>query len=273
MRLVGLGDSITAGYTASSHRAFFDLLTDNGPDENPDVAGICLQGVFPDLHVENHAVSGSPSYAHLRQARALAPSPSDTLGWVVITSGSNDLVYRYTNGPGDGAMRGATLEQARPWIASLGRRLDQLVDIVQSKFPGGCEIFLATIYDPTDGVGDIEKSIPVLFRGLIGIGPWPQAEAVLDACNAEIVRVCQRPHVHLVDVHGLFLGHGIHHADRTARYYCATDPTLWFMNDVQHPSERGHDAIRRAFLRVMASLRRGLAPCGTTPPPDPSRCR
>lgn len=271
VRFIGLGDSVTAGFTSSGHHAYFDLLTDNAPDENPDIAGISLQGVFPSLRVENHAASATNSYVHLRQARALAGSPPDTLGWVVITSGGNDLVYRYMNGPGDGAMRGATLEQARPWIASYGRRLDQLVDIIQSKFPGGCEIFIATIYDPTDGVGDIEKSIPALFRGLIGIGPWPHAEAVLGACNAEIARVCRRPHVHLVDVHGLLLGHGLHHADRTGPHYRPDDPTLWYMNDMQHPSERGHDAIRRAFLRAMAPLRRGLSVSRSSPSPHPEK--
>lgn len=256
VRFIGLGDSITSGYNSDRFHSYFNRLVDGAPDEEPDMQGVHLSGVFPALRVENHAAAGSGSYRHVEQARRVRPSGPDTLGWIVITTGANDLIYRYNNGPGDGAMFGATRAAAAPWIAGFGRRLDRIVDELVAKFPGGCHVFIANIYDPTDGVGDLQNTVPEPMRSILGISAWPDGEAILSACNREIARVATRKNVHLVDIHGLFLGHGIHCRDSRSPNYRPADPTFWYTGDVQHPSERGHDAIRREFLQVMAPLER-----------------
>ncbi len=77
----------------------------------------------------------------------------DVFGLIVMTSGGNDLIH--SNGrspPRECAMYGATLAQAEPWITAFEQRLITMIDLIKSRFPGGCEIFLADIYDPTDVV-------------------------------------------------------------------------------------------------------------------------
>lgn len=258
VRFIGIGDSITAGYLSDHHHSYYELLAENAPDELPEMAGVSLYGIFPQLHEENRAVSGTTSRGHLKHVASLKPSGPETLGWVVMTTGANDLIYSYRDGPGDGAMYGATLAAARPWVESYERRLNKMVDDLQARFPGGCHIFIATIYDPTDGVGDLEKCAPKWLARILGLHYWPDAEAILAEYNGVIARVAQRKGVHLVDVHKLFLGHGIHCTDRTSPNYCAADPHFWYRADVQHPNERGHDAIRREFLRVMATVARDI---------------
>lgn len=59
--LIGLGDSVTAGFGARRGYSYFDRLAANPPDESEDMKGICLRTVMPNLRVTNIAVSGSTS--------------------------------------------------------------------------------------------------------------------------------------------------------------------------------------------------------------------
>src|SRR5690349_9201089 len=43
--LVGMGDSVTAGFGASEKHSYFDRLVTNTADESPDMQGICLSSV------------------------------------------------------------------------------------------------------------------------------------------------------------------------------------------------------------------------------------
>jgi hypothetical protein len=60
--LVGLGDSITDGLGASPGvNSYFNRLVKNPIDEFPDMQGICLSSVIPNLKAENHGRSGFTS--------------------------------------------------------------------------------------------------------------------------------------------------------------------------------------------------------------------
>jgi len=190
--LLGIGDSVTAGLGASrSDLSYFNRLVRNPPDEFADMEGICLSVVLPILGAQNIAVSGSNSLQHLDRLESLEPFPESVLGIVVMTSGGNDLIHWYgRTPPREGAMYGATLEQAQPWIRRFEERLNRMVDLLAEKFPGGCEVFLGDIYDPSDGVGDA----PSVF-----LPAWPDAVAIHAAYNRVIHRCAeQREHVHLV---------------------------------------------------------------------------
>lgn len=250
--LVGMGDSVTAGFGAGPGHSYFDRLTASPPDEFPDVNGLTLQAVFPSLRVTNLAISGSSSRHHARQqvARLTVQTP-ETLGVVVITSGGNDLLHNYgRTPPAEGAMFGATLVQATPWLLAFSNRLGELTAQVTNRFPGGCHIFLGSIYDPTDGLGDIDRAGP--------LPGWPDGLAVLARAN-EILRgfAAARPNVHLVDIHGAFLGHGIHCAQFWRSFHDRSDPHYWFNENLEDPNDRGYDALRRLFLNEMA---RALGP-------------
>ena len=244
--LVGLGDSVTAGFGARKGYAYFDRLIKTPADEFPGMNGVCLGSVFPNLEFTNLSVSGSTSSEVLqRQLNFLPTNPPDVFGLVVITTGGNDLIHNYgRTPPREEAMYGASLAEAQPWVTNFAQRLDSAVAQLAGRFPGGCEIFLANIFDPTDGLGDAERA---------GLPAWKESVALLDAYNAVIRHAAEiHPQVHLVDIHQAFLGHGIHCTQFWRAHFDWHDPHYWFFYNLEDPNERGYDAIRRLFLTEIA---------------------
>jgi lysophospholipase L1-like esterase len=243
--LIGLGDSVTAGFGARHGYSYFDRLVTNPPGDSEDMNGKCLQAVFPHLEFTNLAISGSTSGQHvMRQLPKLANINSNVVALVVMTTGGNDLIHNYGRTPArDEAMFGASWEQAAPWITNFERRLEGMVNQINKDFPAGCHIFLANIFDPTDGAGDIEHA---------GLPPWKDGAKIVAAYN-DVIRRCAASHsfVHLVDVHGA-LGHGIHCTQFWSAHYDAKDPHYWYYANLEDPNERGYDAIRRLFLLEFA---------------------
>jgi len=246
--LVGLGDSVTFGFGARKGYGYFDRLQANPADELADMAGRSLAAVFPNLTVSNLAVSGSISHElEAAQLPLLAAAAADVLGWVVMTTGGNDLIHDYgKTPPREQAMYGASWEQAQPWIAAYQQRLHRIIAGINGKFPGGCHIFIGNIYDPTDGVGDIHRA---------GLPPWKDGMRILAAYNKVIeYTASQHANVHLVNMHAAFLGHGIHCAQFWSKHYDRRDPHYWYYVNLEDPNERGYDCIRRLFLIEMAKV-------------------
>jgi lysophospholipase L1-like esterase len=249
--LVGLGDSVTAGFGAPPPLSYFNRLVSNPGDEFPEMKGICLRSVFPNLKPLNLAISGTVSEEHMgEQLPKLEKAGPETLGIVVMTSGGNDLIHSYgRNPPKEGAMFGATWAQARPWIEAYEKRLDGMFVRIIGSFPGGCHVFIADIYDPTDGVGDIERA---------GLPAWSDGERILEAYNGAIRRAAARfPQVRVVPMHDAFLGHGMHCCQPWRATYRQDNPYYWYFNNLEDPNPRGYDAIRRLFLLEIQSA---LAP-------------
>jgi lysophospholipase L1-like esterase len=248
--LVAMGDSVTFGQCASKGKSYVARLADNPPDEFDDMQGRSLRRVLPNLQVKNIAVSGSNSLQHVGYVENnLETQPKDVFGIVVMTCGGNDLIHWYgRKPPREGAMYGATLQQAQPWIANYKTRLDGLLADIEKKFPGGCLIFLADIYDPSDGVGDPETTW--------ALPPWPDALPILAAYNQTIRDVAAtHPSVRVVPMHDTFLGHGIHCRQWWRENYCAADPTYWYGDILEDPNDRGYDALRRVFLNEIVKER------------------
>ena len=248
--LLGVGDSITRGFGASPGHSYFELLQGNDDAACPDMAGRELTRVFPKLKAVNVAVNYSTSVAHVQhQVPGITPFGSDVKGIVAVTSGGNDLIHPYgRKPPEDGAMYGCSIEQAKMWEPTIRKRLSGIIDRVNARFPGGCQIFLANIYDPTDGVGDIE-------RASVPLPAWPDGLKVLALWNQAIAQACDAyDNVHLVDIHALFLGHGLHCRDRGNPHYRSQDPHYWYFENLEDPNDRGYDAIRRAFLLKMIEV-------------------
>src|SRR5207237_8233121 len=135
---------------------------------------------------------------------------------IVLTTGGNDLIHNYgQTPPREGAMYGASLTQAEPWIHNFEERLENLINGLQERLAGGCHIFLANSYDPTDGLGDIERA---------GMPPWKEGGAVLNAYQ-QIIQRCAEKHfsVHLVNLHDQFLGHGLHCTQFWRKHYRRAD--------------------------------------------------
>ncbi len=240
--LVGMGDSVTAGFGARKGYSYFDRLIQNPPDESQDMIGVCLAKVLPKLTFINLAISGSTSFELLEaELPHLAPAGSNTLGVVVITTGGNDLIHNYgRTPPREAAMYGATLDEAQPWISHFELRLESMIQKIETHFPGGCQIFIANIYDPTDGIGDTERA---------RLPAWKDSLKILDAYNDAISHCVHRhPNLHLIDIHSAFLGHGIHCTQFWQSHYDWHDPHYWYYENLEDPNERGYDAMRRLFL-------------------------
>lgn len=242
--LVGIGDSITAGFGSPAENGYFNLLLQNDGAAYPDMKGRDLRTVLPNLSFRNLSVSYTTSAEHLRdQLPELESYPPTVHGIVVITTGGNDLLHDYgRSAPRDGAMYGCAFGQAIPWKENFRTRLNAILEGVMAKFPGGCDVFLANVYDPTDGVGDIEHAQLLLPS-------WPDGRKVLPLFNDLIAETCRNyTNVHLVDIHAAFLGHGIHCADWFNTNYRRGDPHYWYFQNLEDPNDRGYDAIRRLFL-------------------------
>ena len=243
VRLVGIGDSITAGLGArSKDHTFFNRLIKNSVDEYSDMKEICLSNVLKQLEHENLAISGSTSRDHLAviEERLKCQDPK-VFGLVVITTGGNDLIHSYGRSPAkECAMYGATLSQALPWIESYRQRLGEMLNRIEACFPGGCEIYIGDIYDPTDGVGDAPS---------VYLPPWPDGLAIHAKYNQVIAQCAMsRANVHVVPLHMTFMGHGAHCRQFWRSTYVRDDPYFWFFDNIEDPNDRGYDAIRRVFL-------------------------
>ena len=243
--LLTIGDSVTAGFGSTRGHSFVEMLTKQPVNDDQKLKDCSLTKVFPTLIVVRKAISGSTSF-HLAGQIPKKPYDADTLGVVVMTSGGNDLIHDYGRSPpNEHAMYGASWAQAQPWLPGYASRLDDTVTRLEQLFPGGFHLFVANIYDPTDGVGDIASA---------GLPAWPDGLKILTAYNALITAFADKhPQVHLVDMHGLFLGHGIHCSDTRHPHYHPDDPHYWYFRNLEDPNDRGYDALRRIFLNQMAA--------------------
>jgi hypothetical protein len=248
--LVGIGDSVTAGLGSTRGHSYFERLVANPPDEFADMQGRSLSRVFPNLDTLNIALSGSNSAQHVEHIETrLEEQPPEVFGLVVMTSGGNDLIHWYgRSAPAENAMYGATWQQAQPWITNYERRLDDMLVAIKARFPGGCMILLADIYDPSDGYGRPESA---------GLPPWPDVERIHSAYNAALRRAASRhEEVHVVPIREEFLGHGVHCRKFWLNTYRADDPHYWYAPNLEDPHNRGYDAIRRLHLLELITLRK-----------------
>lgn len=246
--LLGLGDSVTQGLGASPGRMYFRRLVTNPSDEFADMQGICLSRVLPNLEPLNLSLSGTTSIECVDyQLPKLKPYDAEAFGVVVMTTGGNDVIHNYgRTPPREGAMFGAKASEISEWVTNFDKRLDVIADRVRETFPGGCHVFIANIYDPTDGDGDIQHA---------GLPAWSEGLQVVAAYNEVFARFAKRhPDVTLIDMRAEFLGHGIHCTHFWHREYRKNDPHYWYWDNLEDPNDRGYDAIRRLFLIEMARV-------------------
>lgn len=246
--LIGIGDSITNGFGAPTGQGYFKLLENNQDEIYSDMQNKDLKTVLLNLSSHNYSQDYTVTQEHIDgQLPMVNTFEQNVFGIILITSGGNDLIHDYGRSPAkDGALYGCTYEQALEWTENIKQRIDVLLQGLIEKFPGGCEIFLANIYDPTDGVSDPQ---------LAGLPRWPDGVKTLTLTNQKIAELCEAyDNVHLVDIHSEFLGHGIHCKEFWRKYYHKDDPHHWYYTNLEDPNPRGYDAIRRLFLLEMIDV-------------------
>ncbi|MEI7728832.1 MAG: SGNH/GDSL hydrolase family protein [Verrucomicrobiota bacterium] len=244
--IIGLGDSVTAGFGASAGKSYWDLLVNNAQEEDLSLGGKCLKRIYPNLISTNLSKSGSTSLQHERQQIPRLPRDAQRKAIIVITTGGNDLIHSYgKEPPKEGAMYGATLDQAKPWIQNFGVRLDKMVREINTHFPKGAEIYMATIYDPSDGTGVMRHT---------GLPEWLDGVKILAEYNKLILNLNKNhPNVRVVEMHQAFLGHGLHARHWWEPYYDPADPFCWLASNIEDPNDRGYDAIQRLMWNAIAT--------------------
>jgi len=183
--LLGLGDSITQGLGSTAGKSYFKRLAKNPPDEFPDMDGINLKKVLPNIETLNLSIAGMTSIECVdHQLPRLKQWPKEAFGVVVITVGGNDVVHNYgRTPPREGAMYGAKLKDIDVWKKNFNNRLETIHQAVDESFPGGFHMFVGDIYDPTDGDSDVQFA---------GLPAWSEGSSVLTEWNGVLRETPQR---------------------------------------------------------------------------------
>ncbi len=237
-RVVFLGDSITAGYGLNNDdNSYVSLLLENNDNKWPDHGESDLAARFAGLDVLDVSVPGATTGSLMagQLPRVETSWGTEVSGevMVVITIGGNDLT--------DALFSGGNADQA------ADQALDNIESIVDffhdpARFPDGAWVYITNVYEPTDGVGQVDAC----FFGLDLSSIVPTFERLGDESRA----LAESQGWALIDLRGHFLGHGFHFEDE-GDWYHPDDPTLWFQDDCIHPNVRGHHELRRLFLAAI----------------------
>jgi len=98
---------------------------------------LAVSKVLPNLRHENYARSGSTSIENLQYlVPQLQTQSESTFGLVVMTTGGNDIIHSYgRQPPKEGAMYGASDDQAKLWIENYRQRLSKILDEISKVVP------------------------------------------------------------------------------------------------------------------------------------------
>jgi lysophospholipase L1-like esterase len=227
---VALGDSMSIDdYAGGPARGAASLLHRNRDDDFPEWAGRDLAAAGYELALL--AADGATSGTMLDGQLGRIPRRPDL---ITLTIGGNDLVVAYGNGP---AARAAVLAAVRNVETALTR--------LRERFGDAPTIMLTTVYDPSDGAGELPGS---------GLPPWPEGLVILAALNEELRRLAAGHGTLLADVHTRFLGHGYVAGDASAFDARPADRNLWFCGTIE-PNAWGASEIRAAWWEVLDAAR------------------
>lgn len=209
--LVVLGDSISDG--GGQAPFYYNVLKND------------LSAKYGNVAYQNKAESGSKTSALSGQVNDLPNTLPGPVA-VCITSGGNDMkdnilsVVTGTDGPARAAM-GQNIANA------LGLLL------APNRFGAGVEVhvFEANIYDASDGQGNFSANNCNFGSGFPALATDPY----FASWNGEIANQVNAKGQWLSDIHGHFYLHGFNH------------PPNWYASDCTHPSQLGHDQLRRFF--------------------------
>ena len=230
---VGLGDSISIDeYAGGPGWGAISLFYRNKDKIYPAFKGKDLCSLYPGIDLYSLASDGAISSTVLgEQLSALPPRDEDPM-IVTLTVGGNDFISSLW--PGGGVDRGS--------VDDFRLDLTKILKTLRERYPN-CTIILGTIYDPTDGVGDL--GIPDVDA--------QEGYALFHAFNRAILDIGKSHGAHIADIYSHFLGHGSHHGDPKNPHYCAEDPSHWFVQEIE-PNSRGAHEIRRLFWDVLMSV-------------------
>ncbi|MEV6924349.1 GDSL-type esterase/lipase family protein [Dactylosporangium sp. NPDC051485] len=148
---------------------------------------------------------------------------------ITLTMGGNDLLTAIVESP----------DKVPATIESVATNYEATLVTLSAT---GARIVVSTVYDPTDGTGDMSwAGLPDVGGGL----------ALLESLNATIREAAARHGAAVADLHGAFLGHGAQAGDIATGESHPANRELWLCGHIE-PNAWGAEAIRdtwRAALR------------------------
>jgi lysophospholipase L1-like esterase len=176
---VALGDSISTDDYPGKGKGGVSLFYKNQNKLYPDFRNRDLRTSYPGIELKFLALDGATTTDVLNQQLPALQKISGARAIVTLTAGGNDLLS-FQAGTSD-----------------IEFGLDSILATLLRDFPAG-KILLGTIYDPTDGVGD-----------LMGPGTFVGREMrILHEINDHIRSLSSVPQIEVVDIYQHFLGHG-----------------------------------------------------------------
>jgi len=229
-RYVGLGDSISIDeYAGGPGWGAISLLYRNKDEIYPEWKGKDLISIYPGIDFHYLASDGAICDTIIGEQLPSLPPGDDDPTIITLTIGGNDFLSSL--GPGGSIDREA--------IDGFRLNLTKILKTLRERYPN-CTIILGTIYDPTDGVGDL--AIPDV--------DVQEAYALFHAFNKAICDIGETYGAHIADIYSHFLGHGSHHGDPNNPHYCPDDPSYWYVQEVE-PNGRGAHEVRRLFWEAL----------------------
>lgn len=229
-RYVGLGDSISIDeYAGGPGWGAISLFYRNKDEIYPEFTGKDLRSHYPGIDLYSLASDGGTSSSVLGEQLPALPPGGDDPTIVTLTVGGNDFLFSL--GPGGALDRGA--------VENFRSNLRKILEVLRERYPN-CTIILGTIYDPTDGVGDL---------GIPGVD-IQEASNLFHAFNRAILEMGKIYGAQIADMYSHFLGHGSHHGDPNNPHYCPEDPSHWFVQQIE-PNARGAHEVRRKFWEAL----------------------
>jgi len=227
---VGLGDSISIDeYAGGPGWGAISLFYRNKDDIYPEFKGKDLRSTYPGIDLHYLASDGATCSTVVEEQIPSLPPADDNPTIITLTVGGNDFLIAL--GPGGGIDRGA--------IDDFRSNLVEILETLCEHFPNSF-IILGTIYDPTDGVGDL--ALPEV--------DIQEAYKLFYALNRAILDMGKSYGAQIADIYSHFLGHGSHHGDLNNPHYCPEDPSYWFVQEIE-PNARGAHEVRRKFWEAL----------------------
>lgn len=222
---VAIGDSMSIDdYAGGPGRGAASLLHRNRDGDFPDWAGrdLATAGIGVQILARDGATA---SDVLLYQLPRIAQTPA----LVTITMGGNDLMVAYGN-----------TQAAEAAIAEVAATGEAILTRLAAVTRDGGRIVLTTVYDPSDGTGQIPTA------GLF----WPEGPAIVRALNAELAGLAQRHGAVVADVHARFLGHGSTTGDPAQPDARPSNRQLWYCGMIE-PNAWGAHEIRTTWWQAL----------------------
>jgi len=228
---VALGDSISIDlYAGGPGRGGASLLARNRDDDFPDWRGLDLATTRPELGLALLATDGGTTSSLLDAQLPRLASSGAVPRVVTLTVGGNDVLGAY----GDTG-RALTI------VGLVRRRVGEALDRLRALVPPGDPIVVGTVYDPSDGTAEAWR---------VGLPPWDDVVDVLAELNANLRAVAAEHGAAVADIHGRFLGHGLHAGDPAQGAARPAERAQWYCNIIE-PNAWGADAVRGAFWAAL----------------------